>query len=356
MATMTTNGKRVLEFCKTQAVCTSCEYMIRYITGFVADNGLVIVDESGTTLYTDKRYIEAAEKQFQGTDVTPVLYKQSEALERLAKYDSVGVSYRELSHEEYLALEKANIRLTDITEQFSAAMTVKSEWELSCIQKACEIAEDAFNALLPQIEGGMTETEVAALLEYEMRKRGAEGLSFETIVAFGAHAAVPHHVTGNTPLRFGDEILIDFGCRVFGYCSDITRTFLFGDDGKHEAFKRAYAHVLKAHNLVLEGVISGMTGKQADAIARDYLTEQGLGALFTHSLGHGIGLNVHEMPVLTPKREQVLEDGMVFSDEPGVYEAGEYGIRIEDTVTLKNGKIKSFMSKTDKALVILERK
>ncbi len=351
-----TNGKRVLEFCKTQAVCTSCEYMIRYITGFVAENGLVVVDESGTTLYTDKRYIEAAEKQFAGTDVTPVLYAQQEVLARLKKYDSVGISYREISHEEYLALEKADIRLVDITEPFLAAMTVKNEWELSCIAKACEIAEDGFNALLGQIREGMTETQVAALLEYEMRSRGAEGLSFETIVAFGAHAAVPHHVTGDTKLCYGDEILIDFGCRVSGYCSDITRTFLFGDDGKHEEFKKAYAHVLEAHNRVLEGVSAGMTGKQADAIARDYLTQQGYGELFTHSLGHGVGLNVHEMPVLTPRREQTLEDGMVFSNEPGVYQAGEYGIRIEDTVTLQKGKIKSFMSKTEKALIILERK
>ncbi len=351
-----TNGKRVLEFCKTQAVCTSCEYMIRYITGFVAENGLVVVDESGTTLYTDKRYIEAAEKQFAGTDVTPVLYAQKDVLERLKKYESVGVSYREISHEEYLALEKAEIALVDITEPFLAAMTVKNEWEISCVEKACEIAEDAFNALLPQIEEGMTETEVAALLEYEMRKRGAEGLSFETIVAFGAHAAVPHHVTGNTKLCFGDEILIDFGCRVQGYCSDITRTFLFGDDGKHEEFKKAYEHVLKAHEMVKAQTVAGMTGKQADAIARDYLTAQGYGELFTHSLGHGIGLNVHEMPVLTPKREQVLENGMVFSDEPGVYEVGKYGIRIEDTVLLENGKIRSLMTKTDRALMVIKRK
>ncbi len=351
-----TNGRRILEFCKTQAVYTSCEYIIRYITGFVAENGLVVVDEKGTTLYTDKRYIEAAEKQFQGTEVTPLLYTQKEVLERLAGYDSVGVSFRELSHEEYLALEKANIRLVDSTEQISAAMTVKNEWEISHIAKACEIAEEGFNALLPQIQEGMTETEVAALLEYEMRRRGGEGLSFETIVAFGAHAAVPHHVTGNTRLQFGDEILIDFGCRVDGYCADMTRTFLFGDDGKHEDFKKAYDFVLTAHHKVLGEVRSGMTGKEADAIARDYLTEHGYGELFTHSLGHGIGLNVHEAPYLTPKRECTLTDGMVFSNEPGVYEAGKYGIRIEDTVRLENGKIKSFMSKTEKTLIIIERK
>ncbi len=350
---MQTNGKKIWEACGVAAVYTSCEYMLRYLTGFVAENGCVIVDGTGTTLYTDKRYIEAAEKHFKGTDVTPVLYTQSEVLTKLAGYKSVGVSFRESSHVEFLALEKAGISLVDVDEKFSEVMQVKEAWELTHIQRACEIAEDAFNALLPEIREGMTETEVAALLEYNMRKRGAEGLSFETIVAFGAHAAVPHHVTGATKLKFGDEILIDFGCRVNGYCSDITRTFLFGDDGKHEEFKKAYGHVLTAHELAKEKIVAGMTGKEADAIAREYLTAQGYGELFTHSLGHGIGLNVHEAPYLSPKRACVLGNGMVFSDEPGVYVAGEYGIRIEDTVTLENGKIKSFMTKTDRALVIL---
>ncbi len=351
-----TNGKKVWEACGVDAVCTSSEHMIRYLTGFIAENGLVIVDQKGTTLYTDKRYIEAAEKLFQGTDVTPVLYAQAEVMERLKGYEKVGVSFTWISHIEFLAFEKEGISLVDIDEPFSKAMQVKNDYELACIEKASGIAEDAFNALLPQIQEGMTETEVAALLEYNMRKLGAEGLSFPTIVAFGAHAAVPHHETGLTKLVFGDEILIDFGCKVNGYCSDITRTFLFGDDGKHEEFKKAYAHVLTAHELAKEKIVHGMTGKAADAIARDYLTEQGYGELFTHSLGHGIGLNVHESPYLSPKREGVLENGMVFSDEPGVYKAGEFGIRIEDTVTLQNGKIKSFMTKTDRALIILKRK
>ena len=186
-----------------------------------------------------------------------------------------------------------------------------------------------------------------------MRYLGAQGLSFDTIVAFGPHAAVPHHETGETKLQFGDEVLIDFGCRVNGYCSDITRTFLFGDDGKHEEFKKAYAHVLKAHELAKEKIVAGMTGKEADAVARDYLKENGYGELFTHSLGHGIGLNVHEFPSVSPRGETKLENGMVFSDEPGVYQAGEYGIRIEDTVTLKDGKVVSFMSKTDRKLIVL---
>lgn len=348
-----TNGKKVLERSGCEAVYTSCLYQLRYITGLEPENGCAVVDKNGTTLYTDMRYMEAAEKLLKGTDVTPVLYKQDEMLKRLAQYESVGVSFDQMAHIEYLTLEKAGAKLVNIDDKLSAVMTVKNEWEIENIAKACEVAEKGFLATLPEIKEGMTEMEVAALLEYNMKKFGAQGTSFDTIVAFGAHAAVPHHETGDTKLCFGDEILIDFGCKINGYCSDITRTFLFGDDGKHEEFKKAYACVLRAHELVKERLTSGMTGAEADAIARNYLKENGYGDLFTHSLGHGIGLNIHEFPSVSFKSATPLCDGMVFSDEPGVYVAGEYGIRIEDTVTLQNGKVKSFMSLTDRNLLIL---
>lgn len=347
------NGKKVLKASGCEAVYASAEVLLRYILGFEAENGCVIADQTGTTLYTDKRYIEAAEKLFQGTCVTPTLYQQSDVLSRLADYQKVGISFNHTSHVEYLALEKAGIKTENADKAFAEVMSVKNAWELENIQKACTIAERAFLELLPEIKEGMTETEIAALLEYNMRKRGAEGTSFSTIVAFGAHAAVPHHVTGAKTLKFGDEILIDFGCKVNGYCSDITRTFLFGDDRKHNEFKKAYQAVLTAHELVKEKAESGMTGAQVDAIARDYLTQKGYGKLFTHSLGHGIGLQIHEFPSVSPKGETPLQNGMVFSDEPGVYAVGEYGIRIEDTVTLQNGKVKSFMTETERDLIIL---
>lgn len=350
-----TNGKKIYDQIKLKAdaLFVTCEYLMRYVTGFGPENGAVLVDKNGVTLFTDSRYIEAAEKLFAGTEVTPVLWGKRRVADILSDYKIVAVSFNETKHSDFLALEKIGVKLVEADSTLFPLMETKNEWELSCIEKACEIAELAFNDLLPEIKEGMTETEVAALLEYKMRKFGAQGPSFDTIVAFGPHAAVPHHETGSTKLKFGDEILIDFGCKVNGYCSDITRTFLFGDDGKHEEFKKAYACVLEAHNLVQEKLVSGMTGIEADAIAREHLKACGYGELFTHSLGHGIGLNIHERPSLSPKGEQVLCDGMVFSDEPGVYKMGEYGIRIEDTVTLKNGKVKSFMGRTQKDLLIL---
>ena len=349
-----TNGKTIFKKTDADAVFTTCDYLKRYITAFATEDGFVLIDKDGTYLYTDARYTEAAHKLLDGTEVTVVETDRATSYTNLLKkYQKVALPLRVITVPQYNEILATGVEIVDAMPAFESAMSIKNEWELSCIEQACEIAEKGFLKLLPQIKEGMTETEVAALLEYNMRTLGAQGLSFETIVAFGANAAVPHHETGTRKLCFGDEILIDFGCRVNGYCSDITRTFLFGDDKKHEEFKLAYQAVLTAHNLVQEKLLSGMTGKQADGIARDYLTQKGYGKLFTHSLGHGIGLNVHEYPFVSPRGETVLEDGMVFSDEPGVYAAGEYGIRIEDTITLQSGKVKSFMSLTDKNLIIL---
>ena len=351
---MQTNGKKIFDLVGAEATFTDCSYLVRYLTGFEAENGYVISDRDGTTLYTDHRYIEAAQSRLLGTEVSVRLHETGvRATDLLKKYTSVGIAFDETSYTKYKAFADAGIALVDSMPAFRKSMAVKNDGEMAAIQYACTIAEDAFLKLLPEIKEGMREAEVAALLEYNMKLLGAYSTSFDTIVAFGAHAAVPHHETGSTRLKFGDEILIDFGCKVDGYCSDMTRTVLFGDDGKHEGFKKAYDAVLTAHNLVKERLVSGMTGVQADAIARDYLTERGYGKLFTHSLGHGIGLNVHEFPSISPRGENVLTDGMVFSDEPGVYAAGEFGIRIEDTVTLKGGKVRSFMFKTDRNLIVL---
>ncbi len=334
-------------------VFTTTDYLRRYLTGFYSTDGYVLLEKNKCILVADMRYAEAAQKALEGSGVEVVVGAREAAEELLKGNRRVGVPFPLISHSEFSDLQKKGFELVDSMQAFADAMMKKSERELDCIRLACEIAEDAFNALLPQIKEGMTETECAALLEYEMRRRGAEGTSFDTICAFGANGSVPHYETGNATLKFGDIILLDFGCKAGGYCSDITRTFLFGDDGKHERFKRAYEQVLKAHLHVQEQARAGMTGREIDAIARDCLKDAGLSDAFTHSLGHGIGLNIHELPNLSPKSEFVISDGMVFSDEPGVYFAGEFGIRIEDSCYMKDGRVCSFMHKTEKKLVIL---
>lgn len=345
--------RKIYEETGADALYLETDFLRRYITGFYSTDGYVIVDGSSCKYVADLRYFEAAEKALRGSGVEVIEGSYPKALELLENYKTLGVPYPFTDFARAEALKKAGHELTDSMPALRSAMLYKSAEELAHIQRACEIAEDGFLLLLPELKEGMTESEVAALLEYHMRRLGASGTSFETIVAFGANGSVPHHETGNGRLKFGDPVLIDFGCKVEGYCSDITRTFLFGDDNKHGEFKKAYAEVLKAHELVKEKTKAGMTGREADAIARDSLTAAGLGKYFTHSLGHGIGLQIHEYPVLSPRGEEKLQNGMVFSDEPGVYLAGEFGIRIEDSVRMEGGAVKSFMGKTERNLVIL---
>ncbi len=335
------------------ALFVETDFLRRYLTGFYSTDGYVVLKDGACYFVADPRYYEAAEKQLSGSSVTLVAGSYPQALELVRGCKTLGVPYPLTDLSRAKALKDEGFELKDCMPALKAAMENKTEEEIALIQRACEIAEDALLLLLPQLKEGMTESGAAALLEYEMRKLGASGVSFDTIVAFGANSSVPHHETGNSRLRSGDIVLIDFGCKVEGYCSDCTRTFLFGDDGKHGEFKKAYAEVLKAHELVKERVTAGMTGREADEVARGSLRAAGLDKYFTHSLGHGIGLQIHEYPVLSPRGEEVLQDGMVFSDEPGVYLAGKYGIRIEDSCYMKNGKVVSFMKKTERDLIIL---
>lgn len=345
-------AKKIYDELGADAVLTTQEDLRFYLTGFESSFGVIVIDSESAKFYTDSRYIEAAKKCVrEGFEVLeyPKGVKLSELLNGYAK---IALPLDKTFASEYLALKGAGYEICDSAPAFQSAMAIKSNSELENIRLACKATDKAFYELLPQIKEGMSENEVAALLEYLMRKHGASGTSFSTICGFGANGSVPHHETGSTKLKFGDIVLIDFGCKIGGYCSDCTRTFLFGDDGKHEEFKTAYAHVLKAHNLVKERVTVGMTGRECDAIARDYLKEHGLDKFFTHSLGHGIGVNIHEYPNLSPSSEHKMFDGMVFSDEPGVYFEGKFGIRIEDTVTLEDGKVIS-LTNSDKNLIIL---
>ena len=339
--------------CGADALFLEQDFLRRYVTGFYSTDGYVVYDGEVCTFVADARYFEAAQNALAGSFVTVKEGTYAAAMELVRGKKTLGAPFPYISRAASDRLEGEGFALVDCMPALRTAMKVKSEAEIALIGQACDIAEEGLLATLPRLKEGMTERELAAVLEYEMRMRGAEGVSFETIVAFGAGSSVPHHETGDTKLRFGDVVLIDYGCKKGGYCSDCTRTFLFGDDGKHEEFKAHYALVLEAHELAKARIVAGMTGKEADEIARGYFREHGLDGAFTHSLGHGIGLEIHEHPMLSPRSEEVLLDGMVFSDEPGLYFAGKYGIRIEDSVTLKGGKVVSFMHKTEHGLLIL---
>lgn len=347
-----TNAKKIYGRVGAEAVLTEQSDLRQYLTGFESSFGYVLSDKNGSAFYTDPRYIEGATAALADTDIAVKIFEGS--LEKLLKpYKQVAIPLSKTYYTEWKRLADAGLEIVDSEQAFIEEMSVKQPYELEAIEKACEITDKAFNALLSEIKEGMSENDLAAELEYLMRKYGASGTSFSTISAFGENSSVPHHETGLRKLKFGDIILLDFGCKFGGYCSDCTRTFLFGDDKKHEKFKTVYAEVLIAHELVKENLRAGMTGREADDIARSHLKKSDLAQYFTHSLGHGVGLQIHEYPLLTPRGEEVLKDGMVFSDEPGVYLKGEFGIRIEDTVRLEEGKAVSFMGETERNLIIL---
>ncbi len=354
MSMLSEKLQKIYDAAGADALFLESDFLRRYLTDFYSTDGFVLVTAEVCTLVADPRYFEAAKKKFKNSRIRVEEGGIKEALSLAEPYHTLGVPYPFTSVSSLRRYEEAGHSTVDCMPAFRSAMLVKEAWEIDRIARASEIAEDAFNELLGDIKEGMTETDVAAILEYYMRAYGASGTSFDTICAFGENASMPHYETGARKLKFGDPVLIDFGCKYAGYCSDITRTFLFGDDKCHEEFKKIHAIVLLAHELAKERIGAGMTGRQADAIARGYLESKGLGGMFTHSLGHGVGLQIHEAPNLSPRSEDVLEDGMVFSIEPGVYIPGVLGVRIEDTVRLADGKVRSFMESTSrKALIIL---
>ena len=347
------NTKKILRELKADAMLTGAADLRAWLTGFHSTFGFVYTDAQESVFFTDPRYAEGAKEALRNSytgvaiaknETTVFDYIKSKKIKRLA------VPVERLTQPEYERLRR-KFKLVDSMPAFVSAMSVKTEEELSCISRACKIAEEAFSQLLGFLKEGVTENETAGYLEYLMRKCGAQDRSFETIVAFGKNSSVPHHASGDTKLKSGMPVLLDFGCKVNGYCSDITRTLWFG--GKpDEEFLAVYNDVLASHLLARDQIRAGMKGKEADAVARSYLAGRGLDKFFTHSLGHGIGINIHEYPSLGPNGEGVLQDGMVFSIEPGVYFEGKFGIRIEDSVTLKDGRVVSFM-KSDKNLTVL---
>lgn len=345
------NTEKIFKAVSAQAVLTEQSDLRQYLTGISTSFGYVLSDAKGSVFYTDPRYTEGAEKALAGTGIQVKLFEGS--LEQLLKpYSEIAIPLSRTLYSAWKKLANLKLKIIDSTPAFERAMAVKSDEEIDRIKSACKITDKAYTALLGRIKEGMSENEVAAELEYLMRTYGASGTSFDTIVAFGENSSVPHHETGNRKLRFGDIILIDFGCKYGGYCSDCTRTFLFGDDGGHNEFKKAYEHVLNAHMAAKEQIVEGVKGRQADSFARDYLRSYDLDKYFTHTLGHGIGINIHENPYLSPKSCEVLKNNMVFSDEPGVYFEGKFGIRIEDTVMLKDGYVVS-LTDSDKKLTVL---
>lgn len=327
-----------------------------YFLGFSSSAGYLLFNKNHKTFVVDNRYYYAAKKKLEPRGYNVVCGSNYDRLvTEVENLDvtSLGIDFASTNLNQFRTLKELLPRVTfvDIGEELAETTAVKYQEELNQIDKACKIAEKSFKQILTKLKEGVTEKEIAAELEYLFEINGASDKSFDSIIAFGANAAVPHHESGRTKLRKNMPVLMDFGCIYNGYCSDMTRTLWYGDN-PDEKFLNAYQAVYDAHIAVFDNVRPGMTGAEADALARDLLTERGYGEYFTHSLGHGVGINIHEYPWLAPKRDCLLLDGMVFSDEPGVYFNGKFGIRIEDTIYLKDSRAHTFMQ-DDKKLIIV---
>jgi Xaa-Pro aminopeptidase len=227
---------------------------------------------------------------------------------------------------------------------------IKTDSEIKILKVAADIADAAFKHMVEYIRPGLTEMEVSNELEFFMRKAGATSSSFDTIVASGYRGALPHGVASDKIIEKGDMITLDYGAYYKGYVSDITRTLAVGEPD--EKLKEIYDIVLQAQMRGMDGIKPGMSGKEADALTRDYITEKGYGEYFGHSTGHGIGLEVHEGPSLASKSEIILEPGMVVTVEPGIYIPGLGGVRIEDD-TLITSDHNETLTHSTKDLIIL---
>ncbi|MGE7944205.1 M24 family metallopeptidase [Lysinibacillus xylanilyticus] len=329
-------------------------YNRRYMTGFTGTAGVAIVSQNDAVFITDFRYTEQAAAQIQDFRI---VQHEATILEEIAtQVNNMGIKLLGFekdtvsfgTYELYKNMIQAD--LVPISGLIEKIRLIKTQQEINIIKVACEIADHAFTHILDFIKPGKTELEVSNELEFFMRKQGATQSSFDIIVASGLRSALPHGVATNKVIEKGDFVTLDFGALYNGYISDITRTVAVGEPS--EKLVDMYNAVLASQLLALEKVGPGLTGVQADAIARDYLKEKGYGEAFGHSLGHGIGLEVHEGPGLSMRSNTVLEPGMAVTIEPGVYLPGIGGVRIEDDILItETGN--ELLTHSSKELIIL---
>ncbi len=310
---------------------------LRYLTGFTGE-GALILSPAHALLLTDSRYAEQAKQETDGIQIEEGRDWNVKGLfEGLTKRNLKTITFSSARASVYWYEELGKLGVLELNPQrdpVAQLRRVKSDEELSHLRAAAKIADAALSELVPWIKAGMSEAEIALQLEMLIRRSDAEGLAFDINVSAGPNTALNHYSPFHhtTAVKSGDLLLFDFGANVHGYRSDITRTFVVGEAS--DKARKIYETVLKANCLAIDAIQAGMTGIDADAVAREFITETGFGEDFGHGLGHGIGLEVHEPPSLSPLSKDTLEAGMVVTVEPGIYFAGFGGVRIEDDVVI----------------------
>jgi Xaa-Pro aminopeptidase len=326
----------------------------RYISNFTGSAGVVLITSRAAQFITDFRYIEQASKQCQGFDIIKMAGTFPEEVAQQVKnlgIQKLGFEEDFITYSSFKLYDKEiEAELVPISGLIEKLRLIKTDAEIKILKVAADIADAAFKHILDFLRPGKTELEVSNELEFFMRRAGATSSSFDTIVASGHRSALPHGVASDKVIEAGDIVTMDYGCYYNGYVSDITRTVAVGEpDAK---LKEIYDIVLEAQLLGMAGIKPGMTGKQADALTRDYITEKGYGEYFGHSTGHGIGLEIHEGPGLSMKSDVILEPGMVVTCEPGIYIPGLGGVRIEDDTLITKDHNEALTHST-KELIIL---
>lgn len=319
------------------AFLITCPMNRRYLTGFTGSSGYAIVTKETSILITDSRY--TTQSKHEAPDWTVVLHRES-ILETVGeKCQELGVTSllfeaEHVTFQDYTELQSyvPHIQLVPTLEWVERLRKQKTEVEINWIRAAAEIVDRTFAQIIQELKPGMTEREIALRMDFLMRQFGASGSAFETIVASGERSALPHGLASDKVLEKGDLVLMDFGARVQGYTSDMTRTVVLGQ--ANEKQREIYHVVLGALRKTIEQVKPNMTGKQVDHIAREWIAEHGYNDYFGHATGHGIGLDVHELPVLRRTSEEILSEAMVVTIEPGIYLPGMGGVRIEDDILL----------------------
>lgn len=330
-------------------------YNRQYITGFTGSSGYVLVTSDAAYLLTDFRYMEQAGEQanhFEVVEHGPGV--MTTVLELLRKHNVNALGFEQahvsfMTHASYKA-DLTDIELIPTANIIENLRMIKDEQELQIMQEAADLADLTFTHILNFVRPGITEKQVALEMEVFIRQNGGTSTSFDTIIASGERSALPHGVASDRVIGNNEFVKMDFGAYYKGYCSDITRTIVLGTPS--DRHREIYGIVLEANLACLSGLKPGLTGQQADALARDVIDKYGYGAQFGHSTGHGLGMEVHESPGLSKRELRQLQPGMVVTVEPGIYLPGFGGVRIEDDVVIKEDGIR-ILTKSTKELLVL---
>ena len=319
------------------AMLVTDEINVRYLSGFTGDSSSLVVASAGATILSDGRYAAQIEHQCRGIQAMIRTTSQllpdltSSALRDLG-LTRVGIEADKmtLADFQFLSTRCQGIEFVSTTGVVEALRMIKDEAEISATRQAVEIAQQVFETVRRTLTREHTEIAIAHDLEHRMRSLGAEGCSFEPIVAAGPGGALPHYHPQNIAIDDHKTLLIDWGAKFQGYASDLTRTLHRSDAS--DAFKRAYEGVLEAQLAAIDMIKPGVSARDVDAAARQTLDRHGILDAFKHGLGHGTGLQIHESPRMSPISEEILASGMIITVEPGVYYDGDFGIRIEDDI------------------------